>query len=134
MTALNTDDTITRSRRAFALHFAEMLLAMLAGMGVLGGALALAGTSMHDWSAAAAAAAMAIAMTAPMVWWMRFRGHPARHGAEMAGSMIVPSAMAIGLHWLGLLPAGAVLAVQHVVMVPAMLGVMLWRYDHYAHP
>ena len=29
---------------------------------------------------------------------------------------------------------GAALAVQHAVMVPAMLGVMLWRYDEYARP
>ena len=28
----------------------------------------------------------------------------------------------------------AALALQHAVMIPAMLGVMLWRYDHYAHP
>ena len=38
----------------------------------------------------------------------------------------------IALHWLGAVPSGAVLALQHVVMIPAMLGVMLWRYEHYA--
>ena len=25
------------------------------------------------------------------------------------------------------------LAIQHAIMLPAMLGVMLWRYDEYAH-
>jgi hypothetical protein len=76
---------------------------------------------------------MAFNMTAPMVWWMHFRGHPARHNVEMAGSMVVPTAIVIALHWLGLVPGGAVLAIQHVIMIPAMVGVMLWRYDHYAH-
>jgi type IV secretory pathway TrbL component len=52
---------------------------------------------------------------------------------EMAGSMVVPTAIVIALHWLGVFPGSAVLLVQHLVMVSAMLGVMLWRYDHYAH-
>ena len=123
-------------RRAFWLHFGEMLLAMFAGMVVLGGAveggLALAGSSLSDASASVAATVMAFNMTVPMVGWMLYRGHPTRHSAEMAGSMIVPTAIVIALHLLGALPGSAVLAVQHVVMIPAMLGVMLWRYDHYA--
>lgn len=124
------------SRRAFWLHFGEMLLAMFAGMAVLGGAaeglFALAGSSLSDASATVMAAVMAFDMTVPMVAWMRYRGHPARQNAEMAGSMIVPTVLVVGLHWLGALPAGTVLAVQHVLMIPAMLGVMLWRYEHYA--
>jgi hypothetical protein len=123
-------------RRAFWLHFGEMLLAMLAGMAVLGGAaegaFALAGSSLSGASAALMAAVMAFNMTAPMVAWMRYRGHPARHNAEMAGSMIAPTGLVIALHWLGVVPGDAVLAIQHVLMIPAMLGVMLWRYDHYA--
>jgi hypothetical protein len=145
MTALNTEHatytapsvTARARRRAFALHLGEMILAMVAGMVVLGGALeavlAVAGASLSDAPAALAAAVMAFNMTAPMVWWMQYRGHPARHNAEMAGSMIVPTAIVIALHWLGLLPGEAVLAAQHVIMIPAMVGVMLWRYDHYAH-
>jgi hypothetical protein len=123
-------------RRAFWRHFGEMLLAMVAGMVVLGGAaeavFALAGTSLSAASASVMATVMAFDMTVPMVAWMRYRGHPARHSAEMAGSMIVPTAIVIALHRLGALPGDAVLAVQHAVMIPAMLGVMLWRYDHYA--
>ena len=149
MNAFNTEQTIQTHiaadhgttgrarRRAFALHLAEMLLAMFAGMVVLGGALegalSLAGASLSDASAALMAAIMAFNMTAPMVWWMHFRGHPARHNAEMAGSMIVPTAIVIALHWMGLVPGNAVMAIQHVIMIPAMVGVMLWRYDHYAH-
>ena len=124
-------------RRRFALHVGEMLLVMVAGMVVLGGALelglALAGTSLSKASAAVAAAVMGFNMTAPMVWWMRRRGHGARDSAEMAGSMIVPTALAIALYLVGALAEHAVLTVQHVVMIPAMVGVMLFRYDHYAH-
>jgi hypothetical protein len=36
------------------------------------------------------------------------------------------------LHLAPLPTAGAALGVQHAVMVPAMLGVMLWRYGHYS--
>lgn len=124
-------------RRAFALHVGEMLLAMLAGMLVLGGALegvlALAGTSVADGSPPVEAAVMAGTMTAAMVWWMARRGHPRARNAEMAASMIVPTAAVVALHWAGGLGGDAVLAVQHVAMVPAMIGVMAWRYEHYAH-
>ena len=123
-------------RRRFWLHFGEMLLAMFAGMAVLGGvvagALALAGSSLSHASDSVAATVMAFNMTVPMVGWMLYRGHPARRSAEMAGSMIVPTAIVVALHLLSVLPGSAVMAVQHVVMIPAMLGVMLWRYDHYA--
>ena len=109
---------------------------MVAGMVVLGGAvegaLALAGTSLSHASASVGAAVMAFDMTVPMAAWMHHRGHPARHNLEMAGSMIVPTVAVIVLHLLGTVPAGAVMAIQHVAMLPAMLGVMAWRYDHYA--
>jgi hypothetical protein len=76
---------------------------------------------------------MGFSMTVPMVWWMAFRGHPGRHNAEMAGSMLVPTALVIALNWLGALSSDAVLVAQHAVMIPAMVGVMLWRYHHYSH-
>ena len=123
-------------RRRFWLHFGEMVLAMFAGMAVLGGVvegvLTMAGSSLSNASASVAATVMAFNMTVPMGGWMLYRGHPARHSAEMAGSMIVPTAFVIALHLVSVLPGSAVLAVQHVVMIPAMLGVMLWRYPHYA--
>jgi hypothetical protein len=150
MTTFNTDSAITQqttgpaaaarnpsARRTWLLHLGEMMVAMVAGMVVLGGALegalALIGASLSDASATVAATVMAFNMTAPMVWWMRYRGHPARHSAEMAASMVVPTAFVIALHWLGVVSADAVLLIQHVVMVPAMVAVMLWRYEHYAH-
>jgi flagellar biosynthetic protein FliP len=52
----------------------------------------------------------------------------------MAMSMIVPSVAAAALAWAGVLGSAAALGVQHVVMIPAMLAVMLWRYEDYSHP
>jgi hypothetical protein len=123
--------------RAWSRHLAEMMIAMVAGMVVLGGALegvlALAGASLSDASATVMASVMAFSMTAPMVWWMRHRGHAVRHNVEMAGSMIVPTAIVLALHWLGAVAGDSVLLIQHVVMIPAMVGVMLARFEHYAH-
>ena len=76
---------------------------------------------------------MAFNMTAPMAWWMRYRGHAARHNIEMSASMIVPTALVIVLHWLGAITADSVLLIQHAVMIPAMVAVMLARFEHYAH-
>jgi flagellar biosynthetic protein FliP len=128
----------TRSRRrTFVLHVGEMMAVMFAGMLVLGGVmeggLALAGTSMTAWSAQVSALVMGFNMVVPMVAWMHYRGHGARDNAEMAASMIVPTGIAIALSLLGLIAEDAVMLVQHVVMIPAMVALMLLRYDHYTH-
>ena len=127
----------SRSRRAFARHFGELLLAMFLGMAVLGGVAGLifkaAGGNFADASGAVKVLIMGFNMTVPMVAWMRYRGHDAARNAEMAGSMVVPSLVAAALAAGGVLGSEAALALQHAVMIPAMLGVMLWRYDVYAH-
>jgi hypothetical protein len=126
------------SKRAFARHFGEMLLAMFLGMGVLGGLAALgfaaAGGSSSDLPGGVRVMLMGVYMTVPMVLWMRYRGHSAARNAEMAMAMVVPTAAAAALAFAGALGTGAALGVQHVVMIPAMLGVMLWRYEEYAAP
>ena len=125
------------SKRAFARHFGEMVLAMLLGMLVLGGvaelAFAAAGSGLSDQSGGAQVMVMAFNMTVPMVVWMSYRGHAKARNAEMAMSMIVPSVAAAVLAWGGVLESAAALGVQHAVMIPAMLGVMLWRYEDYSH-
>jgi hypothetical protein len=125
------------SKRAFARHFGEMVLAMFMGMLVLGGSaelvFALFGSSLSDQSGGTQVMLMGFSMTVPMVLWMRHRGHAAARNVEMAMSMIVPSVAAAALAWAGLLGAGAALGIQHAVMIPAMLGVMLWRYQEYSH-
>jgi flagellar biosynthetic protein FliP len=137
MTSTTAPHTQPRSStRAFLIHLGEMLAAMFAGMVVLGavvaGVLALAGTSLGDAPTAVEVGVMGTDMTIGMAAWMRYRGHPLRHNVEMALSMLIPTALAIVLYWLGAIADDAALAVQHAVMIPAMVGVMLWRRDHYA--
>ena len=126
------------SKRAFARHFGEMVLAMLLGMLVLGGlaelVFALAGSSLSDQPGGTQVMLMGFNMTVPMVLWMRHRGHAAARNMEMALSMIVPSVAAAALAWAGAIGTGAALGIQHAVMIPAMLGAMLWRYQDYSHP
>lgn len=140
-TALSLDAGLSGAsagRRAFARHVGEMLIAMFLGMGVFGGLAALgfaaAGGSSSDVPGGVRVMLMGIYMTVPMVLWMRYRGHAAARNAEMAMSMMVPTVVAAALAFAGALGTGAALGVQHSVMVPAMLAVMLWRYDHYARP
>ena len=125
------------SRRAFARHFGEMVLAMLLGMVVLGGLAELLfaafGSGLSGQSGGAQVMLMGLNMTVPMVIWMSYRGHGRARNAEMAMSMIVPSVAAAVLAWAGVLESAAALGVQHAVMIPAMLAVMLWRYDEYSH-
>jgi hypothetical protein len=119
-TAANLDAAAARrgSKRAFARHFGEMVVAMFAGMLVLGGlaelAFAAAGSSLSDQSGGAQVMLMGLNMTVPMVLWMRYRGHTRARNAEMAMSMIVPSVAAAILAWAGVLDSSAALGVQHV--------------------
>ena len=126
------------SRRVFARHFGEMLLAMFLGMAVLGGlarlAFAAAGGSLDDAAAEIRVLLMGFNMTLPMVAWMQYRGHSSARNVEMAASMILPSLLAAALAWTGALGTGGALALQHAVMIPAMLGVMLWRHEEYSQP
>jgi hypothetical protein len=124
------------SKRAFARHFGEMVLAMFLGMFVLGGLAQLVfevfGSSLSDHSGGFQVMLMGFNMTLPMVIWMSYRGHDRIRNAEMAASMIVPSLFAAILAWAGVLGDMGALALQHSVMIPAMLAVMLWRHEHYS--
>jgi hypothetical protein len=126
------------SLRSFTRHYAEMVVAMFAGMAVLGlvaeAALAAAGSGSSELAPDVQLLGMATAMTVPMVGWMRYRGHAWRPCLEMAASMYVPTVAAMAL-----LRGGAVgdvhaaMAIQHVAMFPAMLGAMLLRPLEYGH-
>lgn len=122
----------------FILHFLEMLLVMFIGMGIFSGlaalAFAAAGSSVSDQPGAFRVMLMGVNMTIPMVSWMWFRGHSVAQNVEMAAAMLVPSVLAATLVRSDVLGTMAGMAIQHAVMVPAMLGVMLWRYDEYAQP
>jgi flagellar biosynthetic protein FliP len=121
-------------RRPFLRHYLEMMVAMLAGMVVVGGALrgtlALAGTGMPDQPEVLAlemAATMAIGMAA----WMRLRGHGWPGTLEMAGSMFVPLPVLLPLVWAGAIGGDDLLMLEHVVMLPVMYLVMRRRRSEY---
>ena len=130
---------MTRSTRRFIRHYVEMIVAMFAGMAVLGGpamiALGAAGVTSAELRSDAPAAmllGMGITMTVPMVAWMRYRGHGWRPSNEMAASMMIPTAGVIALLAAGLVTdIGGLLMIEHVVMLPAMLVAMLLRRDEY---
>jgi hypothetical protein len=125
--------------RHFIRHYAEMVAAMFAGMIVLGVPLAglanLVGLSTSELKADAPEVmflAMAVTMTIPMVALMRYRGHAWRPCWEMSASMFVPTFCAIGALWAGIGDFDGLMMFEHVAMLPAMLAVMLMRFDEYA--
>ena len=120
-------------------HYIEMVVAMFAGMAILGipavALLSAFGTSTSELHADAPAVlllGMATTMTIPMVAWMRFRGHGWAASNEMAASMFIPTFAAIGLLAAGAVEdIGALMSIQHVAMLPSMLVAMLLRHDEY---
>jgi hypothetical protein len=137
----NSTSTASTPIRRFARHYLEMVIAMFTGMVVLGlplvGLLYLAGSSypeLQDTAPAVLLLGMGIVMAVPMVAWMRYRGHGWQPSMEMAGSMIVPTLAVIGLLAAGVLDFDGAMAIEHIAMFPAMLAVMLARWDEYSAP
>src|SRR3954451_208166 len=125
----------------FVRHYVEMVIAMFAGMLLLGlpaeGVLLAAGSSTGELERDAPALmllGMAVVMTVPMVAWMHYRGHGRRPNAEMAASMFLPTFLVIALMASGLVGDFMTLMMaEHVVMLPSMLVAMLLRRDEYTH-
>lgn len=122
----------------FARHYLEMVIAMFAGMIALGMPAGLAlgglGVDLTEDAPAAMLLGMGITMTVPMVAWMRYRGHGWAASNEMAASMVVPTLGVVALLAVGVAEdTHSLLAIQHVVMFPAMLAVMFLRLDEYTH-
>jgi hypothetical protein len=139
-TLINPLRKISPSTRHFIPHYVEMLVAMFLGMVVFAlpadaAPLAL-GTSSGEVSEDAPALMllwMAFAMTVPMVAWMRYRGHAWQPSMDMAASMFIPTFAVLSLLAIGLVEDSAsLLAIEHAVMLPAMLIAMLLRRDEYS--
>jgi hypothetical protein len=132
---------VSASTRQFVRHYIEMVMAMFAGMVVLGlpagAALSAAGMSMselHNDAPALMLLLMAVTMTVPMVGWMAYRGHGRRANTEMAASMFLPTFGVIALLWGGLVAdIGTLMIIEHVVMLLSMLAAMLLRREEYTH-
>jgi hypothetical protein len=136
---LSLDHERMRDRRswgAFFRHFGEMIVAMIAGMAVLGGVVSLAAHAAGQGDAFdyiwVRALVMAANMTIGMAAWMRFRGHSWRPVAEMSAAMFAPLAVLAPPYQSGALSQGALMGSMHMLMLPAMLVVMLARRDEYA--
>ena len=115
-------------------HVLEMAVVMMVGMMVLGGlfrgVMAAVGVDYADARLRLPglfALVMALNMSAPMAWWMRRRGHDWRYTAEMVAAMIVPILVLIPPLWLGVISGDTLSSIQHVIMLPSMVVVMLRR-------
>jgi hypothetical protein len=124
--------------RDFARHYVEMVVVMLAGMGLL--ALPARWATDAVWPDVSGddttlmLARMAAAMTLPMIPWMRWRGHGWQPCLEMVAAMIVPAIGVIALHEVGLVETvWLLMTVEHVAMFAAMFIVMIARPDEYSH-
>lgn len=104
---------------------------MMLGMGLLYAPLRATVPGLSSY-AALDALAMAALMAVPMAAWMRHRRHPAARVTEMVAAMAIPAFALMTLYWADVVGGDAVRAAQHVLMIPAMLGVMLWRREDYS--
>jgi hypothetical protein len=127
-------------RRTFLRHLAEMIIAMMLGMCILGMAFRGIHTALFGGGFDAAwrqhtelaVFAMTFNMTLPMVLWMHHRGHTWERGGEMAGAMFLLALVVLVPFWAGAISSGVVLPLEMALMLPAMIGVMALRYDEYA--
>ncbi|WP_245682047.1 hypothetical protein [Actinomadura kijaniata] len=123
--------------RRFALHYAEMVASMFAGMLVFGGlwssGLALFGRPEVLARDDVGSLVMATTMSAGMAVWMRYRRHGWGPIAEMCAAMYASFAILFPPLWAGLMDGGTVMMLGHVLMFPAMLAVMLRRPEEYSH-
>ena len=112
---------------------------MIAGMAVLGVAIGLLGEPPGYSDLLVRYALMGASMSAPMVAWMRYRGHPWSDGLEMTAAMLVPMfalVLPVELGVAGYVPGlseGSLMVLSHVAMIGGMAALMLYRFDRYAH-
>jgi hypothetical protein len=118
-------------------HFVEMVVAMAVGMVALQPLWQLALRALDASQALADPTLMALTMATDMSLgmgaWMRYRGHTWRRIAEMSAAMYLPFAVLLPVVWAGALPGAAMLVAGHLLMLPAMLGLMVWRRAEYGH-
>ena len=123
----------TTSVGRFLLHFLEMLVAMMVGMGIY---MALAGKSSEAnrvlWYAG-----MQLSMVPGMMALMLYQRHGWRSSLEMAGAMLIGPAVVLSCAQFGLhnyipgLSLNALLRFSDPTMILGMLAAMLYRRDMY---
>lgn len=121
--------------RRFARHFLEMVAAMVVGMVLLGPVVSgllwmVAGLRLADHPVVAALV-MATNMSIGMWVWMAYRRHGTARTLEMVAVMYASFAVLFFPYWAGVLSGRGLMMAGHLLMLPAMAGVMLLRRDHY---
>jgi len=120
---------------SFTRYLLEMVVAMMTGMMVLGLALVVLGEPPGFGNALVEYALMGAFMSAPMVSWIRYRGHTWFDGLEMTAAMLAPMFAVVLPVELGVvgLSAHALMMLSHVAMIGGMVALMVYRLDRYAH-
>jgi hypothetical protein len=121
----------------FTLHYAEMIVAMFAGMIVFGaiesGVLGFLGLGYtHAEQPILATTVMTANMSVGMAIWMRVRGHAWPGILEMSGAMFLPLVVLAPLFWAGAVEGGSLFELTHIAMFPLMLVAMLRRRAEYS--
>ena len=121
----------------FVRHLLEMVVAMMLGMGALGLAIGVLGEPPGYANLLVRYGLMGAFMAAPMVAWMRHRGHSWRDGGEMAAAMLLPMLAPVAPVEMGVavpgLNEGSLMLISHVTMIGGMVALMLYRFERYAH-
>lgn len=123
----------------FTRHLLEMVIAMAAGMVVLGGAIWSLGEPPGFTNLFVQYGLMGASMAVPMVAWMRYRGQSWSDGGEMTAAMLVPMfalVLPAELGVAGYVPAlsgHSLMMLSHVAMIGGMVALMICRWDRYAH-
>lgn len=126
-----------RPAARFVGHVLEMCVVMCVGGGLLSllffGTAALIGYSdLKQTAPEIAILAIAVALAASMVAWMRFRGMEWRPTLEMAGSTMVVGLLMIVASWLELASTTALIQMECGLACLAMIAVMLFRVPLYS--
>jgi hypothetical protein len=109
-----------------------MMLGMFAGAAIFVTATGISAEDAIENHSVAWVSVMAFSMTAPMVAWMRYRGHGWNVCLEMAAAMIAPAIPLCILRVADLISAG-ICGVYCLLSLVAMVGVMVYRRDYYSH-
>ena len=113
--------------RGFVVHYLQMVVAMIAGMVLLMPLAMLVPDAGIEVEALLMATSMSVGMAALMVW----RRSSVAAIVEMCLAMYLAFVVLMPAYWLGWLSAGALMALGHVIMLPAMALVMLRRREEY---
>jgi hypothetical protein len=105
-------------------------------MAVLGVALAVLGEPPGYANLLLRYGLMGAFMVAPMVGWMRYRGHSWSDGGEMTAAMLVPMFALVVPVELGVSVPGlseeSLMMLSHVAMIAGMVAWMIYRFERYA--